>query len=65
MVEQDATLTGRELRAARVKYGIRAADIAQQLGVSAERVRIIERSVLPTARAGARYRHGLEQALKK
>jgi len=61
MAVQNAT--GRELRATRVAYGVRAADVAAELGVSSEWVRRAERSVMPKASAVARYRRGLERVV--
>lgn len=46
---------GRELRAMRVRLGITAEDIAQVLGVSAKRVRDVERMRRPTSTFTARY----------
>jgi len=52
--------TGRDLRAARVRYGVRADDIGRHLGLTGERVRQFERQPMPTSQTVARYLRALQ-----
>ena len=54
------SVSGRDLRAARVVYGVRTVALAKELGVCGERVRQIERSSKPNQRDVDRYCSGLQ-----
>lgn len=57
--------TGRDLRAIRIRYAVRAEDIGQYLGLSGERVRQFERQPMPKPRNVSRYLKALEALTAK
>lgn len=61
-LENAAAVSGRDLRGARVRLGLRAADLAAVLQVSAERVRQMERRPIPSLREVQRYRIAIARA---
>ena len=52
--------SGTDLKIARVRRGIRAVDVARELGVSKQRVSQIESTTFPTRAAIRRYLAALE-----
>ncbi len=63
-LENAVAVSGRDLRGARVRLGLRAADLATVLQVSAERVRQMERRPLPSLRQIERYRVAIARAIE-
>lgn len=63
-LENAVAISGRDLRGARVRLGLRAADLGSVLGVSAERVRQMERRSMPSLLEIQRYRIAIARALE-
>lgn len=58
-------IQGMDLRLSRVSRGIRQREVAVAYGVSPERIRAIENTQRPTARAVARYLEALAAAVRE